>query len=246
MRINYTILKDLLRKSTVILIVLALVQVLYVSEQPVIPETLEEYTKINGSNPIRFSADSGFYEQGFSLEMEAEGILPKGAQIRYTLDGSEPGIRSTLYEGPVRLEVPDAPAGTDKKSVPDQNTDAEKETAAEEGAEDSQTENMLQADENGVETEERAEERTEEWAEERGGERAEGWTEAVFDSEADDDSEEMGESLSSGGRQETDTGGASYLADNPAAGTRVYTVRAKIICGEEETRTQYAVYGIQK
>ena len=234
MRINYTILKDLLRKSTVILIVLALVQVLYVSEQPVIPETLEEYTKINGSNPIRFSADSGFYEQGFSLEMEAEGILPKGAQIRYTLDGSEPGIRSTLYEGPVRLEVPDAPAGTDKKSVPDQNTDAEKETEAEAGAEDSQTENMLQADEKGIETEERAEE----WAE--------GWTEAVFDSEADDDSEEMGESLSSGGRQETDTGGASYLADNPAAGTRVYTVRAKIICGEEETRTQYAVYGIQK
>jgi hypothetical protein len=154
MRINYTILKDLLRKSTVILIVLALVQVLYVSEQPVIPETLEEYTKINGSNPIRFSADSGFYEQGFSLEMEAEGILPKGAQIRYTLDGSEPGIRSTLYEGPVRLEVPDAPAGTDKKSVPDQNTDAEKETAAEAGAEDSQTENMLQADEKGIETEE--------------------------------------------------------------------------------------------
>jgi hypothetical protein len=90
---------------------------------------LEEYTKINGSNPIRFSADSGFYEQGFSLEMEAEGVLPKGAQIRYTLDGSEPGIRSTLYEGPVRLEVPDAPAGTDKKSVPDQNTEAEKETA---------------------------------------------------------------------------------------------------------------------
>ena len=234
MRINYTILKDLLRKSAVILIVLALVQVLYVSEQPVIPETLEEYTKINGSNPIRFSADSGFYEQGFSLEMEAEGILPKGAQIRYTLDGSEPGIRSTLYEGPVRLEVPDAPAGTDKKSVPDQNTDAEKETAAEAGAEDSQTENMLRTDEKGIETEERAEER------------AEGWTEAVFDSEADDDSEEMGESLSSGGRQETDTGGASYLADNPAAGTRVYTVRAKIICGEEETRTQYAVYGIQK
>ena len=238
MRINYTILKDLLRKSTVILIVLALVQVLYVSEQPVIPETLEEYTKINGSNPIRFSADSGFYEQGFSLEMEAEGILPKGAQIRYTLDGSEPGIRSTLYEGPVRLEVPDAPAGTDKKSVPDQNTDAEKETAAEAGAGDSQTENMLRTDEKGIETEERAEERAEERTEER--------TEAVFDSEADDDSEEMGESLSSGGRQETDTGGASYLADNPAAGTRVYTVRAKIICGEEETRTQYAVYGIQK
>jgi hypothetical protein len=236
MRINYTILKDLLRKSTVILIVLALVQVLYFSEQPVIPETLEEYTKINGSNPIRFSADSGFYEQGFSLEMEAEGILPKGAQIRYTLDGSEPGIRSTLYEGPVRLEVPDAPAGTDKKSVPDQNTDAEKDTAA--GAGDSQTENMLRTDEKGIETEERAEE----WTEER----TEGWTEAVFDSEADDDSEEMGESLSSGGRQETDTGGASYLADNPAAGTRVYTVRAKIICGEEETRTQYAVYGIQK
>ena len=36
MNINHTILKDLLRKSTVILFVLALVQVIYYAERPVI------------------------------------------------------------------------------------------------------------------------------------------------------------------------------------------------------------------
>ena len=45
MRINYTILKDLLRKSAVIVIVLALVQVLYISEQPVIPVLCEKLTQ---------------------------------------------------------------------------------------------------------------------------------------------------------------------------------------------------------
>ena len=97
MNINHTIIKDLLRKSTLILLVLALVQVIYYAERPVVPENLEEYTKINGSAPIRFSADSGFYDESISLELEAEGILPKGAQIRYTMDGTEPGIQSMLY-----------------------------------------------------------------------------------------------------------------------------------------------------
>ena len=207
MNINRTILKDLLRKSTVILFVLALVQVIYYAERPVIPENLEEYTRINGSSPIRFSADSGFYDESISLELEAEGILPKGAQIRYTMDGTEPGIQSTLYEGPISLEVPVGPDMTDKKSLPEQKKDVE--TAA------SQTEDTLQTDandENGIETEE--------------------GIEASFDAgdgaEADFDAED----------------GAGYMEDNPAAATRVYTVRAKIICGEEETGTQYAVYGI--
>ena len=207
MNINRTILKDLLRKSTVILFVLALVQVIYYAERPVIPENLEEYTRINGSSPIRFSADSGFYDESISLELEAEGILPKGAQIRYTMDGTEPGIQSTLYEGPISLEVPVGPDMTDKKSLPEQKKDVE--TAA------SQTEDSLQTDandENGIETEE--------------------GIEASFDAgdgaEADFDAED----------------GAGYMEDNPAAATRVYTVRAKIICGEEETVTQYAVYGI--
>ena len=207
MNINRTILKDLLRKSTVILFVLALVQVIYYAERPVIPENLEEYTRINGSSPIRFSADSGFYDESISLELEAEGILPKGAQIRYTMDGTEPGIQSTLYEGPISLEVPVGPDMTDKKSLPEQKKDVE--TAA------SQTEDTLQTDandENGIETEE--------------------GIEASFDA-------------GDGAEADFDAGdGAGYMEDNPAAATRVYTVRAKIICGEEETGTQYAVYGI--
>ena len=229
MNINFTIIKDLLRKSTVILFVLALVQVIYFAERPVIPENLEEYTRINGSAPIRFSADSGFYEEGFSLEMEAEGILPKGAEIHYTMDGREPGPQSMLYDGPIRLEVPAGPDTSDEKSLPAQNNDAE--TAAAQTEDDLQTD---EKDEKGIETEEGIEASLD----------AEDGAEADFDEEGDVDSEEIGESLSSGGRQETETGGAGYLADNPAAGTRIYTVRAKIICGEEETVTQYAVYGI--
>lgn len=217
MSINGTLVKDLLRKSTVLLIVLALVQVLFISERPVIPETLEEYTEKNGPNPIRFSADSGFYEEGFFLEMEAEGILPKGAQIRYTLDGSEPGIQSTLYDGPIYLAMPAVPAAADEKNAPEQDTEAETEEAG-------PTEDFLHPEEDSIETEE--------------------GIEVVYGAEAEDDSGEIGESLSSGGRQETGTGGAVYLSENPAAGTRVYTVRAKIVCGEEETGTQYAVYGI--
>lgn len=46
-----------------------------------------------------FSAESGFYEQGFSLEMEAGNRT-----IYYTLDGSVPDENAMRYEGPVRLE----------------------------------------------------------------------------------------------------------------------------------------------
>ena len=52
-----------------------------------------------GEAPV-FSAESGFYEEGFELAMEAPG----GMDIYYTLDGSEPSADSILYEGPVRIE----------------------------------------------------------------------------------------------------------------------------------------------
>lgn len=47
-----------------------------------------------------FSAESGFYEEGFELVMEAAD----GMEIYYTLDGSEPAADSILYEGPIRIE----------------------------------------------------------------------------------------------------------------------------------------------
>lgn len=52
-----------------------------------------------GKEPV-FSAESGFYEEGFFLTMEAE----EGMEIYYTLDGSEPSTDSFLYEEPVRIE----------------------------------------------------------------------------------------------------------------------------------------------
>ena len=56
-----------------------------------------------GKEPV-FSAESGFYEEGFFLTMEAE----EGMEIYYTLDGSEPSTDSFLYEEPVRIEDADS------------------------------------------------------------------------------------------------------------------------------------------
>ncbi|HUF60837.1 MAG TPA: lamin tail domain-containing protein [Verrucomicrobiales bacterium] len=58
----------------------------------------------------RFSHGPGFYDEGFSLSMEAGGA---GTSIRYTLDGTEPtGTHGILYEAPVRIELIDADTGT--------------------------------------------------------------------------------------------------------------------------------------
>ena len=75
MRINYTILKDLLRKSAVILIVLALVQVLYISEQPVIPE-----------------AHAVDEQDGEALLREMKSVIPDAAMIGYVTEREEKAI----------------------------------------------------------------------------------------------------------------------------------------------------------
>ena len=46
-----------------------------------------------------FSKDSGFYKDGFDLEI----YCGSGQEIRYTLDSSEPSKDSVLYEGPIRI-----------------------------------------------------------------------------------------------------------------------------------------------
>lgn len=47
-----------------------------------------------------FSVESGFYEEGFEVSIEAEA----GTVIYYTLDGSEPTTESAVYEGPLWIE----------------------------------------------------------------------------------------------------------------------------------------------
>lgn len=55
-----------------------------------LPESLEA--------PV-FSAESGFYEEPFLLELQAQ----EGCRIYYTLDGSEPGTDAILYTEPVAI-----------------------------------------------------------------------------------------------------------------------------------------------
>ena len=49
-----------------------------------------------------FSRESGFYDEGFDLEISA----PPGTEIYYTLDCSDPDKNGIRYTGPVRIEDP--------------------------------------------------------------------------------------------------------------------------------------------
>src|SRR5699024_1113667 len=48
----------------------------------------------------QLSAESGFYEAGFELEIDT----PSNNNIYYTLDGSEPTLDSAVYDGPINIE----------------------------------------------------------------------------------------------------------------------------------------------
>ena len=54
------------------------------------------------SDPV-LSVQSGFYNKAFELEMTAT----EGAEIRYTLDGSEPSEKSQLYTGAITIPESD-------------------------------------------------------------------------------------------------------------------------------------------
>lgn len=77
--------------------------------RPKPPKNLEEYMRREGKAPLLFSFRSGFYEEDLALELDAPGILPEGAVIRYTLDGTEPDTNSEKYSGPILLKAGENP-----------------------------------------------------------------------------------------------------------------------------------------
>ena len=148
--------------------------------QPKPPASLEEYMEKEGESPIFFSEGSGFYDSELSLELTAPGILPRGAAICYTLDGTEPDAKSGRYTEPVVLRKEENPHRGEREKY-----------------------------------------------------------------ETETDAGRAGDTSGSTSSQEAGTdsaGGADYAPDHPASGITVFTVRAKIIAGEESTRTQCAVY----
>lgn len=156
-----------------------------------VPATLEQYVDRYGNSPVAFSLRSGFYEEDMLLIMNAPGVMPKGAAIYYSLDGTEPTADSERYRGPISLKrEKNAHAGERKRF----------EAAG-------------------------AEERT-------------------VDSLSEDELAKLAEEgLTGPALQELfSPGGAEHDPENPAAGTTVFTVRAKIIWHEESTQTQYGVY----
>lgn len=53
---------------------------------------------------ITFSHQSGFYSEGFSLEINTSSPLPSDYSIRYTTNGFDPTSQSTLYSAPFFLD----------------------------------------------------------------------------------------------------------------------------------------------
>ncbi len=52
---------------------------------------------------LSFSQPHGFYDKTFSVAVLCDTVLPAGAAVRYTLDGSEPTLGSPLYTGPLTV-----------------------------------------------------------------------------------------------------------------------------------------------
>ena len=107
--------------------------------RPKRPKNLEEYIERQGKTPLMFSDRSGFYSEDVLLELDAPGILPEGAVICYTLDGTEPDINSEKYEDPIPLRAGENPHEGESgrfKNTGGPDADASSGNGAQEGADD--------------------------------------------------------------------------------------------------------------
>ena len=69
------------------------------------PRTLHAALQKVEGDPLSFSADSGFFENSFVLQLTADSRIPqeKSIEIRYTVNGDEPTQDSFLYDGGIDL-----------------------------------------------------------------------------------------------------------------------------------------------
>lgn len=204
--------RRILLEASVLALLLLGLYSFYLANRP--PKDLAEYMEIHGECPVVFSEESGFYDGGLSLEISAPGRLPKGAAIYYTLDGSEPTAESPLYEAPLLLR---------SRAFAAQDVRPEGENGSAESVSGKNASGKKKSKKKKNE------------AKERGGV----GSVAVPVPEGTRGYEAV---IPEGAAVPESAGGASYRSDNPASGTAVYTVRARLCLGEEATEVRAGVY----
>ena len=121
--------------------------------RPKRPKNLEEYIERQGKTPLMFSDRSGFYSEDVLLELDAPGILPEGAVICYTLDGTEPDINSEKYEDPIPLRAGENPHEGESgrfKNTGGPNADASSGNGKQEGADDADADDLDMSASSGI------------------------------------------------------------------------------------------------
>ena len=91
--------------------------------------------KMDGA-PLSFSAQSGFYEEGFDLQLTADEKIPhdKTIVIRYTLNGDEPTADSPAYNAETGIDLREAVRQAQEQEKAAQEERAQVIRAAEEKA----------------------------------------------------------------------------------------------------------------
>ena len=211
-----------IKRALLITALLAVLLLFFSRPKP--PKNLEEYKEHEGKKPLVFSERTGFYSEDVLLELNAPGILPEGAVICYTLDGTEPDINSHKYKEPILLKAGNNPHEGEREKYEAAYPEPDVQ-ASPDGAEAGVNETGVDAA--GVDA---------------AGVDAAGVDEAGVDAAVVNADGDLDVSASSGINAQDSPKGADYNPDNPASQTTVFTVRARICQGEDTTDVQYGTY----